>query len=132
MQIAKEDINRALGESARSCYTKEYFVDRDRYESYWDFRVTGSFGHKSGFGFSYKIGSAESTSQTWTNKIVKTVHKEYYVMTEIGLIGTVGGTLGLFVGLSFANSGTVMMRAMKNVLSSRIVRKKPSKNRNIP
>ena len=40
-----------------------------------------------------------------SNMILKLVRREYSVMNDIGLIGAVGGTLGLFVGLSFLDVG---------------------------
>ena len=40
----------------------------------------------------------------WMKQVIhlaKMVRKEYLIVTEIGVMGTVGGTLGLFIGLSF-------------------------------
>ena len=34
-------------------------------------------------------------------------------MTEIGLIGTLGGTLGLFVGFTFMDSGSLILSMIK-------------------
>ena len=34
-------------------------------------------------------------------------------MTAIGLMGTVGGTLGLFVGFTFMDSGSLSLRMIK-------------------
>ena len=39
----------------------------------------------------------------------ETVHEEYLIYDAIGLIGSVGGTLGMFIGFSFSNTiGTLM------------------------
>ena len=35
------------------------------------------------------------------------------MMTDIGLIGTVGGTLGPIVGLTFMDSGSLSLRMIK-------------------
>ena len=45
----------------------------------------------------------------WTDSITKTVKKEYYIMTQSGMIEVVGGTLGLFVGLSFIDLSLTMV-----------------------
>ena len=45
----------------------------------------------------------------WTDGLTKTVKKEYYIMTQSGMIGVVGGTLGLFVGLSFIDLSLTMV-----------------------
>ena len=40
----------------------------------------------------------------WQNTLIKgqrEVHQEYYIYGPLEFIGTVGGTLGLFVGFSF-------------------------------
>ena len=31
------------------------------------------------------------------------VHEEYLIYDEVGMIGSVGGTFGMFIGFSFAN-----------------------------
>ena len=59
----------------------------------------------------------DSTGELWTDQFYKTVYQEYYIMTEIGLTGTVGGTLGLFVGLSVMGSTTWIMGIIENALS---------------
>ena len=38
------------------------------------------------------------------------VYEEYLITDTIGLIGSVGGTLGLFVGFSFSNILTYIMQ----------------------
>ena len=43
-----------------------------------------------------------------------TVHEEYLIYDTIGLIGSVGGTLGMFIGFSFSNAiGTFMKNIVR-------------------
>ena len=72
----------------------------------------------------YEISMAESTNTMWTDNFVKTVREEHYIMTDVGLIGTVGGTLGLFVGLSFLDMGTKMVTTITNGLSKLVCKKR--------
>ena len=57
-------------------------------------------------------GKVEKRKHNWRNKIAsvlavelpsdtKWVHEEYYIFDELGLLGFIGGSLGLFVGFSF-------------------------------
>ena len=56
-------------------------------------------------GFTVSFLIAEN-SKPWYNKFTKTVHEEYLQTSWISLVGTVGGTLGLFVGISFLELGS--------------------------
>ena len=40
------------------------------------------------------------TNMGWSDKAMKIVKQEYYVMDTVAFVGQIGGTLGLFVGLS--------------------------------
>ena len=53
----------------------------------------------------YTFAVPSSTKNTWTDKPSKTIVTQFYITTWNTLIGTVGGTLGLFVGLSFLGIG---------------------------
>ena len=53
----------------------------------------------------------------WSDKFVKTYRQEYLIMSTIGLIGTVGGTLGLFVGFSIFEYGFFVFERAKNACS---------------
>ena len=41
-----------------------------------------------------------SHQYVWTHRLVKTVNKEFYIENGFGLFGTIGGTLGIFVGIT--------------------------------
>ena len=47
------------------------------------------------------IASQRSTKGKYTKRIQKDVHKEHWALTEISLIGNIGGQLGLCIGFSF-------------------------------
>ena len=42
--------------------------------------------------------------------------KEYQIFDAIGMIGTVGGTLGLFIGFSFSNVLTIIMEYLQLII----------------
>ena len=99
----KKKMGKDFGEFSKSCVTKEYLID-DVYN--WPFNGTG-------FSFDYEITKPFSTNKVWTDQFLKTVRQENYTMTAIGLIGIVGGTLGLFVGFTFMDSGSLILRLIK-------------------
>ena len=83
-------------EGLRSCHTKEFRTEH---------RDEGILGRMGGFlELEYKFTAPISASNSWTDKPTKTSIKHFYLTTWNTLIGTVGGTLGLFVGLSFLHS----------------------------
>ena len=52
----------------------------------------------------YEIDLPTSTIATRTGQPFKTVYQEYFIWNANALVGTVGGTLGLFIGFSFHGS----------------------------
>ena len=70
--------------------------------------------------FTVKFLIAEN-SKPWYNKFTKTVFEEYLQTSWISLVGTVGGTLGLFVGISFLELGS-WVQSKLSVLARRIKR----------
>ena len=65
----------------------------------------------------YTFAVRNTDSSTWTDRPSKTVVKEFYITTMNGVIGTVGGTLGLFVGLSFLGVGTWLLDSLTYIIS---------------
>ena len=92
LNAVKNEMFKAADDS-KSCIVKGYFME-DEYE--WQPKAV----YHSFYAY-FDISAPTSTVHIRTNKVLKTMRREYYVMTEIGLIGALGGTLGLFVGLSF-------------------------------
>ena len=43
--------------------------------------------------------------------------EEYFIMDEISFVGIIGGTLGLFVGLSFIDLVSMVMEAASYITS---------------
>ena len=56
-----------------------------------------------------RIKPPKLTNRDWSIYIDKTVNQEYYIMDSKAFVGIIGGTMGLFGGLSFMdiNSGIV-------------------------
>ena len=46
------------------------------------------------------------------------VHKEYLIYDAIGLIGSIGGTLGIFIGFSFSNTIQTLFTTFKNFMQN--------------
>ena len=86
----------SVGDSSKSCKVEGFFFE-DQYE--------GEVETQHQFQVRFEISAPTSTVHIQTSKVLKTMRKEYYVMTDIGLIGALGGTFGLFVGLSFLDVG---------------------------
>ena len=59
------------------------------------------------------------------------VHEEYLIYDEIGLIGSVGGTLGIFIGFSFSGVVTCfinIVQQVKNIIKIKLIRSNGSPN----
>ena len=52
------------------------------------------------FGFGYRFVLPKGTKDLRSKNPFKSVKKEYFIMSLMSLIGNVGGTFGMFVGLS--------------------------------
>ena len=133
VKVVKEEMENDAGKYSKSCTIKEFFVHQVNegvpYKREKHFNYPGSIRGNTGFGLDFKMAWPRSANNQWAYRSIKTLHQEYYIMTEIGLIGTVGGTLGLFVGLSFTGCGTVMMRLIKWVLSGMVAKKNQPKRK---
>ena len=85
----------------KPCLVREYIVkDETNLHSDCQYDAQAS-GNANVFSISYDFGSPDTSKELRTDRPFKTVHKEYYLLDEWGLIGNVGGTLGLFTGFSF-------------------------------
>ena len=52
------------------------------------------------------------------NELTKT-SEEYLIYDTVGLIGSVGGTLGLFTGFTFSNSISILLQTIKNFVEKK-------------
>ena len=68
------------------------------------------------WSFEYHFVIPESSKDIRIMKPFKYVYKEYLIMSEISLIGNVGGTLGLFVGFSFLGTSEWLIEAFPRLL----------------
>ena len=53
---------------------------------------------------------------------IRTVHDEVYILDGIGLLGSLGGSLGLFIGFSFFGYIANIIDTFANVISSKIIK----------
>ena len=56
---------------------------------------------KNNMRFVFEFQASRSLSDGWSLSVQKTIREEYYIMDPITFIGVLGGTVGMFVGLSF-------------------------------
>ena len=52
------------------------------------------------------------------------VYEEYFIIDSIGLIGSVGGTLGVFIGFSFSNLIIFIMKYMQTLMERKLTSSK--------
>ena len=74
------------------CTIKEYKLEQ----------IIDHPGHGNSILANFKFMLPAITRRHMTKKLLKkTIKTEHYVITELALLGNVGGILGIFVGLSF-------------------------------
>ena len=69
-----------------------------------------SWGKKNWANFAYEIDPPEEV----------TVFQEYVVYDAIGIIGSVGGTLGMFIGFSFTGFISSLINGLSKFVKSKI------------
>ena len=57
--------------------------------------------------------------QFWVKPSFMKVHEEYLLYNTIGMIGSIGGTLGLFVGFSFFNVALFVIEFMQKFIGKK-------------
>ena len=57
------------------------------------------------------------STRAWTHSIHKTIMTEYYIIDDITFIGLIGGTLGLFVGVSFMDVSTQIVNGVISAIN---------------
>ena len=65
---------------------------------------------------------------------IRTVHDEVYILDGIGLLGSLGGSLGLFIGFSFFGYIANIIDTFANIISSKLIKvenEKPHEPNNI-
>ena len=77
-----------------------------------------------------RIKPPKLTNRDWSIYIDKTVNQEYYIMDGITFVGIIGGTMGLFVGLSFMDINSRIVKLIFKVLEV-ITQKKAKSQSNV-
>ena len=62
--------------------------------------------------------TVEQSSLAWSHKFTKVVYEEYLEISWICLVGIIGGTLGLCVGISLLEFGSILHASGKKILST--------------
>ena len=91
----------------KTCNTEEYnLVLRQR-----------DFGTKEGAQFivEYSFDPPRDTRDSRTTNPYKTIKKEHFTMSSMSLLGSVGGTLGMFVGFSFIGLSETLMNGLERL-----------------
>ena len=93
----------------RSCLIKEYqgkseelFIHDDECSNEWKNEVR--------FRLTFSLPKALHNHRS--EKLLKTVMTEYWIVSSLSLIGTVGGTLGMFVGFSIMGTSEWLLTAL--------------------
>ena len=101
----------------KHCSVKEYSV-RDEGVDTQHCDDVGEY--QNYFSMRYRFGLPDATKELRSDRPFKTVHTEYFILDGRGLVGNIGGTLGLFTGLSFFGLATwayTVLKRMKSVTS---------------
>ena len=72
---------------------------------------------KSKIGLHIRFETSRSDNRVWNRDPEKTLLEEYLIIDEISFVGIIGGTLGLFVGLSFIYLVSEVIEAASYVAS---------------
>ena len=109
MMTTKRDFQSS---SKKSCNNKEYNIE-ERF----------SFYPISNNAFSLSVrfknpSKKPSQQNVWTSQVVKTVSTEFYIENWVGLFGTIGGTLGIFVGITLLDILGWVRRTLKVLVIS--------------
>ena len=94
----------------KACSVREFRV-KDKTEKEKD-----CFSNSKWFSMEYEFGSPDSSKELRSRRPFKTVHKEYYILDERGMIGNIGGTISLFTGFSFFGIATWIVVYLKWVM----------------
>ena len=84
--------------------------------------------YKDQISIGYHFELPLSTRNMRSKKPFKTVHQEHLVMSMVSLLADVGGTLGIFVGLSLFGTSEWFMRVLEGFLAKRNKIKKADGN----
>ena len=100
----------------KSCFVEEYKI-RDE----TDWHATHDV---NGFKLAYKFGLPDATKIIRSERPFKKVSQEYLLITELSLIGILGGALGMFIGFSFVGTSDWVMEYISKLCTKISDRKK--------
>ena len=69
-----------------------------------------------------KIKAPRFTNREWSKSVPKTINQEYYIMDGKAFVGIIGGTLGLFVGLSFMDISNLSVDLIIKLIACKLMR----------
>ena len=106
-KVIYDQYNAMEGHCTKSCRVKEFkFGTKKKFRNQWS---------KEPLVFEYRFGSPHSTNDHRSRIPVKKVRIEYPLITFISVVGTVGGTLGMFVGISFMGIAEVLVSFLMKI-----------------
>ena len=96
----------SIDDREKACHIKEYVVE--------SLKITEKKfkNNKQGLTVSFNFKAPTFSRVGWTSQLYKTVYEEYRLVNEITLTGVVGGTIGMFVGLSFMDLASGIMNSV--------------------
>ena len=105
----------------RSCHIMEFKTRLDKK------RQTIIYRNEISLGYHFELPL--STRNMRSKKPFKTVHREHLVKSMVSLLADVGGTLGIFVGLSLFGTSEWFMKVLEGFLAKRNKIKKADSNK---
>ena len=89
---------------------KEYITEKDERQM-----NSKEYDKHKTLAFGYKFKVPNSMRDHRSDEPFKTVKTEYLIVSLMSLVGNVGGTLGLFIGFSFATTFELIMDVLQKL-----------------
>ena len=113
-------------EYGKTCITTQY-SSLSQESSDDDAKFIGKINHLSQYGGERGEGSFDNDAKIkykFHLPLRAKVYEEYFIIDTIGLIGSVGGTLGVFIGFSFSNLIISIIEYIKTLMESQLTSRK--------
>ena len=96
----------------RSCRVKEFATELDTMD------MTLNESRNEQYALEMKFGAQDFTRDVRSLQVMKNVKTEYWTFSTIALVGSVGGTLGIFIGFSFSfiKTSQLLLRVFSKIM----------------
>ena len=94
----------------RSCRVKEFATELDTMD------LTLNESRNEPYALEIKFGAQDFTRDVRSLQVMKNVKTEYWTFSTIALVGSVGGTLGIFIGFSFIKTSQWLLGVFSKIM----------------